>query len=95
MAKTKRVLVACGTAIATSTVVAVALEEAMKARGINITTRQCKAAEVPSLVGDADLVVSTTPLPANLSKPSIVTLAFLTGVGKADVIEKIANILKA
>ncbi|MGD0183892.1 MAG: PTS sugar transporter subunit IIB [Roseiarcus sp.] len=94
MAITKRVLVACGTAIATSTVVAVAIEEAMKARGIKIECRQCKASEVPSLVGDVDLVVSTTPIPKNLPKPSIVTLAFLTGVGKADVIEKIAKILQ-
>ena len=64
------------------------------ARGIKVETRQCKASEVPSLVGDVDLVVSTTPIPKNLPKPSIVTLAFLTGVGKADVIEKIAKILQ-
>lgn len=94
MAVTKRVLVACGTAVATSTVVAVAIEEAMKARGIKVEASQCKATEVPSLVADYDLVVSTTPLPPNLSKPSIVTLAFLTGIGKADVIERIAAILK-
>ncbi|WP_407051646.1 PTS sugar transporter subunit IIB [Methyloraptor flagellatus] len=90
----KTVLVACGTAVATSTVVANAIEEEMKARGIAVQTRQCKVTEVPSLVADADLVVSTTPVPANLPKPAIVTLAFLTGVGKADVIEKIAGILK-
>jgi galactitol PTS system EIIB component len=95
MIKTKRVLVACGTAVATSTVVANALEEEMKARGIRIEVRQCKATEIPSLIGDADLVVSTTPVPPNLPKPAIVTLAFLTGMGKAEVIEKIAGILKA
>ena len=50
---------------------------------------------MPSLVGDVDLVVSTTPIPKNLPNPSIVTLAFLTGVGKDDVIEKIAKYLQA
>lgn len=70
-AKPKVVLVACGTAIATSTVVAVAIEEAMKERGITVTTRQCKAAEVPSLAADADLVVSTTPIAARLNIPVI------------------------
>ncbi|TBW33286.1 PTS galactitol transporter subunit IIB [Siculibacillus lacustris] len=95
MIRPKRVLVACGTAVATSTVVANALEEEMKARGIKIDIRQCKATEIPSLIADADLVVSTTPVPPNLSKPAIVTLAFLTGLGKAEVIEKIAAILRA
>lgn len=91
----KIVLVACGTAVATSTVVANAIEEEMRSRGIAVETRQCKVTELPSLVQDADLVVSTTPVPQNLPKPSIVTLAFLTGVGKADVIERIAGILKS
>ncbi|MEH0070866.1 PTS sugar transporter subunit IIB [Pannonibacter sp. Pt2-lr] len=93
MAQTKTVLVACGTAVATSTVVANSLEEAMAARGIRIETRQCKATEVPSLIDQADLVVSTTPLPPNLPKPAIVTLAFLTGIGREAEIEKIAKIL--
>ena len=39
----KRILVACGTAIATSTVVSKAIEEALEARGIYVTIRQCKA----------------------------------------------------
>lgn len=90
----KRILVACGTAIATSTVVAKAIEEAMKERGIDVTIRQCKAAEVRSLVGDADLVVTTTPVPGNLGVPVIHTLAFLTGIGKEDVIEQIVKALK-
>jgi len=90
----KRILVACGTAIATSTVVAKALEEALKERGIDITTRQCKASEVRSLAGDADLIVTTTPVPDNLGVPVIHTLAFLTGIGKEDVIEQIIAELK-
>ena len=42
MAQPKRILVACGTAIATSTVVAKSIEEEMKKRGIQVITRQCK-----------------------------------------------------
>ena len=45
MAKT--VIVSCGTAIATSTVAAKAIEEACKAAGIDVITKQCKAAEIP------------------------------------------------
>ena len=94
MPRKKIVLVACGTAVATSTVVANSIEEEMAARGIPVETRQCKATEVPGLIEDVDLVVSTTPLPTNLPKPAIVTLAFLTGIGRDAEIEKIAGILK-
>lgn len=93
MANCKIVLVACGTAVATSTVVANSIEEEMAARGIPVETRQCKVTEVSGLVDGVDLVVSTTPLPPNLPKPAIVTLAFLTGIGRDAEIEKIAAIL--
>lgn len=94
MAQPKRILVACGTAIATSTVVAKAIEEGMAERGIKVITRQCKAAEVKGLVSDADLVVTTTPVPKDLGVPVIQTLAFLTGVGKEDVLNQIEEALK-
>ncbi len=90
----KRILVACGTAIATSTVVAKGIEEILKERGIQIITRQCKASEVRSLAGDADLIVTTTPVPSDLGVPVIQTLAFLTGIGKEEVIEQIISELQ-
>jgi PTS system galactitol-specific IIB component len=90
----KRILVACGTAIATSTVVAKGIEEALKERGIPIMTRQCKASEVRSLVDGVDLIVTTTPVPSDLGVPVIQTLAFLTGIGKEEVIEQIIEALK-
>jgi PTS system galactitol-specific IIB component len=95
MVTPKRILVACGTAIATSTVVAKGIEEALKERGIEVITRQCKASEVKSLVEDADLVVTTTPVPSNLGVPVIQTLAFLTGIGKEDVIEEIIKVIQS
>lgn len=94
MAQPKRILVACGTAIATSTVVAKGIEEAMAERGIKVITRQCKAAEVKSLSSDADLIVTTTPVPQDLGVPVIQTLAFLTGIGKEEVLDQIEEALK-
>lgn len=93
MKRTKRILVACGTAIATSTVVAKAIEEGLAARGIQVITRQCKAVEVPSLAHEFDLIVTTTPVPQNLGVPVIQTLAFLTGIGKEEVLDQIAKML--
>lgn len=94
MAGPKRILVACGTAIATSTVVAKGIEEAMAERGIKVVTRQCKAAEVKSLANDADLIVTTTPVPKDLGVPVIQTLAFLTGIGKEEVLDQIEEAIK-
>lgn len=94
MAKQKTVLFACGTGIATSTVVAHAVEDALKERGIRINTRQCKTTEVASHINDVDLVVSTAQLPADLGKPAITTLAFLTGVGKTDALDRIEEALR-
>ena len=94
MAGPKRVLVSCGTAIATSTVVAKGIEEAMAERGIKVITRQCRAAEIRPLASDSDLIVTTTPLPEDLGVPVIQTLAFLTGIGKEEVLDQIEEILK-
>ena len=94
MAKPKVVLVACGTAVATSTVVAVAIEEAMKERGLAVVIRQCKVTEVPGLAEDADVIVSTTPVPDGLTKPVVRGLPFLTGIGKAAALDQIEQALR-
>lgn len=92
--KPKTILVACGAAVATSTLVANSIEETMKERGLAVNIRQCKATEVPSLVDDCDLIVATTPVPDNLGKPVIKGLPFLTGIGKAGILDQIEKILR-
>jgi galactitol PTS system EIIB component len=92
MAKT--ILVACGTAIATSTVVAVGIQEALKERGIDVKVRQCKTAEVSAHLDGVDLIVTTTSLTGNFGVPIIHTLAFLTGIGKEKTINEIIAALK-
>lgn len=94
MAGEKQVVVACGTAVATSTVVANAIEEACKKAGIRVHTVQCKASEVRAKAQGADLVVTTTPVPADLGVPVIQGLAFLTGIGKDQVLQQIIDALK-
>jgi PTS system galactitol-specific IIB component len=94
MAGKKTIIVACGTAIATSTVVAKAIEEALEKRGISVNIRQAKASEVPSMVDDADMIVTTTPVSVDKDIPVIQTLAFLTGMGREDVIEEIVEKLQ-
>ncbi len=90
----KRILVACGTAIATSTVVARKIEEELAKRDIDIMTTQCKASEVPSKAEGHDLIVTTTFVSGTGDIPVIHTVSFLTGMGIEQDIEKIVEHLK-
>ena len=92
---TKTVIVSCGTGIATSTVVAVAIEQACKKEGLSVNVKQCKAAELPMILADgADLVVTTSTMRFDPGIPVIKGLAFLTGIGKDQVLAQIMDVLR-
>jgi len=88
------IVVACGTAIATSTHVAIKLKELLGERGLAVHTVQCRVSEVPSLAPDAEVVVATAQVPYDLDIPVIDGIPFLTGIGVKEVIDKIEKILK-
>lgn len=92
--KKKKILVACGTAVATSTVVARKIEEELEKRGIGVTTTQCKASEVPGYAEGHDLIVTTTQVSNTKGVPVIHTVSFLTGIGIEQDIDKIVDYLK-
>lgn len=77
----KRVLIACGAGIATSTVVCDKVEKLLKAHGIPAEIIQCKIAEVAAKAKDADLIISTTILPTTYEIPAIKATAYVTGIG--------------
>ncbi|MBB5335150.1 PTS sugar transporter subunit IIB [Pectinatus brassicae] len=84
----KLVLVACGTGIATSTVVNDAVTKLAKKNNIQLEIIQCKIMEVPGYSDGADLLVTTTVVDKSKYKfPVISARAFLTGIG----LEKVEN----
>ena len=89
--KRVKILVVCGTGIATSTVVAKNVEEKLVKKGFKAETRQCKATEVKNNLDGIDLIITTTNLSGNYDVPVIRTLAFLTGMGEDEAIEEIAK----
>jgi PTS system galactitol-specific IIB component len=91
----KKILVACGTAIATSTVVAKKLEEKLRALGLAVHIDQCKTSEVAARAAGYDVIVSTTEVGDARGKPVVRTLSFLTGVGIDADVQKIAALLRA
>ena len=57
----KKILICCGSGIATSTAAANRLKEKLEARGFagQFTTSQCQVGEVAGKIDDFDLVIST------------------------------------
>ncbi len=93
LARKKRILIVCGTAIATSTMVAMKVEELLKKRGIAAEVRRCMTSEAPNAAKAADLIVATTQV-TNVSIPVISGLAFITGIGVDKVEEEIVSTLR-
>lgn len=93
----KKVLVCCGTGIATSVQVANKLQRLLKDRGINATMKECKAVEVPAQTAafKPDAIVSTTVVKSPVEGIKVYRgVAFLTGVGADKLADEIAADLK-
>lgn len=94
MNRIPKVVVACGTAIATSTHVSVKLKELLEERGLKVNTVQARVPEVPSMIEGACAVVATAEVPYDLDVPIINGLPFLTGVGLEEVIDQIEQVIR-
>ncbi|HUW87023.1 MAG TPA: PTS sugar transporter subunit IIB [Candidatus Paceibacterota bacterium] len=90
---TKKILVICGTGIATSTVVAIKIREFCATRKIPVEVSQGKVMDIVRGIEGYDLIVATTPIPSKVNIPVIQGLPFLTGVGVEATLEKIAQAL--
>ncbi|QWT17641.1 PTS sugar transporter subunit IIB [Collinsella sp. zg1085] len=85
----KKILLACGSGIATSTAVRQKVEEMLKEKGFGgqFEITQCKVSEVPAKSLNFDFVIATTMAPAGLTRPFVNGIPYLTGVG-VDVAEQ-------
>ncbi|MGY4690719.1 PTS sugar transporter subunit IIB [Salibacterium sp. K-3] len=90
----KRVLVACGTGIATSTVVNDAIETMCKNNDIEAEVIQCKISEISGYEDSADLLVTTTVTKKDYPFPVINARSFLTGIGTEETEQEILDALK-
>ena len=81
MTRPKRVLIVCGTGVATSTMVALKVKEYCQSQGIEVAIEQGKVMDILRGADGYDLVVATTQVPPSVSTPSVNGLPFLTGIG--------------
>ncbi|MGO2099739.1 PTS sugar transporter subunit IIB [Vagococcus salmoninarum] len=91
----KRVLIACGNGIATSTVVASKVKEYLMSQGVEVTTNQTKLMEVTSKVQDYDLLVTTGQFEGQTGNvPVVKGMPILTGINSEQTMEEILSYLK-
>ncbi len=91
----KRVLILCGTGIATSTVMATKVREYCAQQGIDVDIDQTKVMETLRGIEGYDLVVSTTQVPSSVTAPVVNGLPFITGVGLDATLQEIGERLRA
>lgn len=89
----KKILVACGAGIATSTVVCHKIEELLKRERIQAEIIQCKIMEVKAKQTQADVIVSTTILPTSYHLPTIIATAYITGIQMEQLDQQIIDAL--
>lgn len=92
----KKILVACGSGIATSTVARNKLQEELKKRNFGSDKVDFSQTSIPQLRGQAkdyDLIVTTAKYTEDVGTPVINGLAFLTGINIDSTVDKIINIL--
>lgn len=94
--KKHKILLVCGTGIATSTVAAQKIQEALNEKGIRVELEQCKALEIKSKVDSfkPSVIISTTNIIGDFGVPVIKGTPFLTGIGVEQVINQIISELK-
>lgn len=93
----KKILVVCGMGVATSTVANKTITDHLNSKGIKASINQAKVTEIAAYAGEVDLIVlmaTGATVPTNIKVPVIKGLPFLTGVGKAEALKQIEEILK-
>lgn len=92
--KTYRILVACGSGIATSTVIGTRVRELCESHGYKVNVQQVKVTEVEGLAADFDLIVASTRVPASVKTPFVFAINYLTGINKEAVDAQVIEALK-
>lgn len=89
----KRIIVACGSGIATSTIISSHLSELLDQHHISYELIQCSLQEIDSYVDDADLIVTSMDLQKNFSIPKVTAISFLTSIGAEETEKEVLRVL--
>lgn len=95
MAKSKvKVLVACGSGVATSTVAKNAVEEIAADAGVPVEIYKSTISEVPEKQQDVDVVLTTANYRKPLDKPYLSVFPLVAGMGTDNCKKKLTDLLQ-
>lgn len=89
-----KVLVACGSGVATSTVAQEAVKEIAKAADIPIEVHKSTITEVPERQFDVDVVLTTANYRNHLERPYLSVFPLISGVNKEKCEANLVELLK-
>lgn len=91
----KKVIVACGGAVATSTLAAEEIKALCVEHNITLELVQCRVNEISSYIDDVDLICTTAKISQSFGDiPVVHGMPFVSGVGINELNEKILTILR-
>lgn len=91
----RKVIVACGGAVATSTLAAEEIKELCEAHNIKLEIIQCRVNEIDTYKDDVDMICTTAKVTQTFGDiPLVHGMPFVSGVGMDALKEKILGILK-
>jgi len=94
----RNILIACGTAIATATIVAGKVRDFLQKHGIEANIIQARFTEIDYYVktlGKVDLIITTAGFPERSDIPILNGVPFISGIGREELEKKILEILKS
>lgn len=80
-----KILIACGSGIATSTVAQEKVKTILDRHNINYAIQKSSISQIPSLEKDVDLILVTSKYTSPISKPIIEVFGLLTGINTAAI----------
>ncbi|MWP49315.1 MULTISPECIES: PTS galactitol transporter subunit IIB [unclassified Gilliamella] len=91
----KKIIVACGGAVATSTLAADEIKELCNENNIELDLVQCRINEISTFIDDVDLICTTAKMDQTFDDiPIVHGMPFVSGVGIEQLKAKILSILK-
>lgn len=93
MLRKRRILIVCGTAIATSTVVALKVEALLKREDIPAELRRAMTSEAKSASKGVDLIIATTQV-SDVTVPVLSGIPYITNIGVPKLEQEILELLR-
>lgn len=95
MGKLKKIIVACGSGVATSQTVASKVESMCEDEGLRVSVEAVDIKSLENIIDQCDIYVSIVPTSGKKwGKPMISGIPFLTGIGIDEEFDKLKRFIK-